>query len=74
MCVTLQVDLGRINALIAQNAGLKAMLEEEHLQLEVSALLALFPVLSNLKNSHQWLNQHVAKQGIQCAGTIGADA
>lgn len=33
--VHLQVDLGRINALIAQNAGLKAMLEEEHLQLEV---------------------------------------
>lgn len=32
-----QVDLSRINALIAQNAGLKAMLEEEHLQLEVSA-------------------------------------
>ena len=31
-----QVDLGRINALIAQNAGLKAMLEEEHLQLEVT--------------------------------------
>jgi hypothetical protein len=34
----LQVDLGRINALIAQNAGLKAMLEEEHLQLEVRRL------------------------------------
>jgi hypothetical protein len=33
----MQVDLGRINALVAQNAGLKAMLEEEHLQLEVSA-------------------------------------
>jgi len=32
-----QVDLSRINALIAQNAGLKAMLEEEHLQLEVGA-------------------------------------
>lgn len=39
MCVAVrvcvQVDLGRINSLIAQNAGLKAMLEEEHLQLEV---------------------------------------
>jgi septal ring factor EnvC (AmiA/AmiB activator) len=31
----LQVDLGRVNALIAQNTGLKALLQEEHLQLEV---------------------------------------
>lgn len=30
-----QVDLSRINSLIAQNAGLKSLLEEEHLQLEV---------------------------------------
>jgi hypothetical protein len=36
LSLCLQVDLGRINSLIAQNAGLKAMLEEEHLQLEVS--------------------------------------
>jgi hypothetical protein len=35
------VDLGRINALIAQNASLKAMLEEEHLQLEVRVSWAL---------------------------------
>ena len=39
VCLCLQVDLGRINSLIAQNAGLKAMLEEEHLQLEVSGRL-----------------------------------
>jgi chromosome segregation ATPase len=32
----LQVDLGRVNALIAQHAGLKALLQEEQLQLEVS--------------------------------------
>lgn len=31
----LQVDLGRVNALIAQHAGLKALLQEEQLQLEV---------------------------------------
>jgi hypothetical protein len=32
----LQVDLGRVNALIAQHAGLKVLLQEEQLQLEVS--------------------------------------
>eukprot|EP00775_Hariotina_reticulata_P007189 gene7189-7403_t len=37
----LQVDLGRINALIAQNTGLKALLQEEHLQLEGRALSEL---------------------------------
>eukprot|EP00878_Enallax_costatus_P030136 GHUV01032788.1.p1 GENE.GHUV01032788.1~~GHUV01032788.1.p1 ORF type:complete len:692 (+),score=266.59 GHUV01032788.1:452-2527(+) len=37
----LQVDLGRVNALIAQNAGLKAVLHEEQLQLEGRALAEL---------------------------------
>jgi hypothetical protein len=31
----LQSDLARVNGLIAQHAGLKADLQEEHLQLEV---------------------------------------
>ncbi|KAF8063043.1 CCDC40 [Scenedesmus sp. PABB004] len=37
----LQVDLGRINALIAQHTGLKAALEEEQLQIEGRALSEL---------------------------------
>ncbi|KAF6257749.1 hypothetical protein COO60DRAFT_1639651 [Scenedesmus sp. NREL 46B-D3] len=37
----LQVDLGRVNALIAQHAGLKALLQEEQLQLEGRALCEL---------------------------------
>lgn len=35
----LQVDLGRVNALIAQHAGLKALLKEEQLQLEASGVV-----------------------------------
>lgn len=35
----LQVDLGRVNALIAQHAGIKALLKEEQLQLEASVVV-----------------------------------